>query len=56
MQGDPVSSLQPLSGERAGGDIVLTNALAFDVQVFDPGAPLYNYQGNLIHPNAGQAI
>ncbi|TWU20388.1 PilW family protein [Bythopirellula polymerisocia] len=54
--GDPVSSLQPLSGERAGGDIVLTNALAFDVQVFDPGAPLYNYQGTLIRPNAGQAF
>ena len=52
----PLSSLQPLSGDRAGGDIILTNALAFDVQVFDPGAPLYNYLGSEIRPNRSVAF
>ncbi|QEG32808.1 PilW family protein [Bythopirellula goksoeyrii] len=48
---NPISSLQPLSGDRAGADIVLSNVLGFDVQVFDPGAPLFNYQGNIIQPS-----
>ena len=53
---NPISSLQPLSGDRAGGDIVLTNVLAFDVLAFDPGAPLYNYQGTVLHPSPVQAF
>ena len=38
--------LAPLSGARRGEDIMLTNALAFDVRVYDPGAPLYGYYPN----------
>jgi type II secretory pathway component PulJ len=30
----------PLTGNRQGEDIVLTNVLAFDIRVFDPRAPL----------------
>lgn len=32
----------PLSGSRAGEDIVLSNVLAFDVRVFDPNAEIKN--------------
>lgn len=35
--------LAPLGGDRRGDDVVLTNALAFDLRVFDPGAPVYGY-------------
>jgi hypothetical protein len=31
----------PLWGERRGEDVMLTGALAFDLRVFDPGAPLF---------------
>lgn len=49
---NPLSSLQPLQGDRAGGDIVLTNVLAFDVRLFDPGAPLLqDATGNLVEPS-----
>lgn len=30
----------PLGGNRRGEDVMLTDALAFDVRVYDPGAPL----------------
>jgi hypothetical protein len=33
----------PLWGERRGEDVMLTNALAFDVRAFDPGAPLFRH-------------
>lgn len=36
-----VRGLVPLWGSRRGEDVMLTDALAFDVRVFDPGAPLY---------------
>jgi hypothetical protein len=32
----------PLSGNRLGEDIVLSNVLAFDVRVFDPAAEVRN--------------
>lgn len=32
----------PLTGNRQGEDMVLPNALAFDVRIYDRGAPLYN--------------
>ncbi len=35
--------LVPLSGVRQGEDIVMTDVLAFDLRVYDPGAPLYGY-------------
>jgi prepilin-type N-terminal cleavage/methylation domain-containing protein len=31
----------PLSRERRGEDVMLTDALGFDLRVFDPGAPLF---------------
>ena len=33
--------LAPAIGARLGDDVLLTNVLAFDVQVWDPGAPVY---------------
>ena len=33
--------LVPLSGERRGEDVMLTDALGFDLRVYDPGAPLF---------------
>jgi len=31
----------PLSGDRRGEDVMLSDALGFDLRVYDPGAPLY---------------
>lgn len=31
----------PLWGQRRGHDVMLTDVLAFDLRVYDPGAPLY---------------
>lgn len=36
-----VHGLVPLSRERRGEDVMLTDALAFDLRVYDPGAPLF---------------
>jgi hypothetical protein len=36
-----VQGFAPLWGTRRGEDVMMTDALAFDLQVFDPGAPLY---------------
>ena len=33
----------PLAGSRQGEDIMMTDALAFDLKVYDPGAPVYGY-------------
>lgn len=35
---------------RTGDDVILTNVLAFDVQVFDPGAPVFVTSGAAIEP------
>jgi hypothetical protein len=40
----------PLTGSRAGEDIVLTNVLAFDVRVFDPRAPLRSASVTVVDP------
>lgn len=37
------TGLAPLGGVRRGDDIMVTDALGFDVRVFDPGAPTYAY-------------
>jgi type II secretory pathway pseudopilin PulG len=37
-------------GERKGEDLILDEVLAFDVQVFDPGAPLIEYAGTNLQP------
>jgi hypothetical protein len=44
------ASLRRLHGERAGEDLMLDNVLAFDVQVYDPGAPLFNFQTTTVQP------
>jgi type II secretory pathway pseudopilin PulG len=49
-------SLRRLSDERQNEDLVLDNVLAFDVQVFDPGAPLYQYGGSIISPSSSSAF
>ncbi|MCH2184006.1 MAG: prepilin-type N-terminal cleavage/methylation domain-containing protein [Mariniblastus sp.] len=36
-----VRGLAPLWGKRRGEDVMLTDALAFDLRLFDPGAPLF---------------
>lgn len=36
-----VHGLVPLTGSRKGEDVMLTDALGFDLRVYDPGAPLY---------------
>ena len=36
----------PLAGSRQGEDIMMTDALAFDLKVYDPGAPVYGYYPN----------
>ncbi|QDV79960.1 PilW family protein [Botrimarina mediterranea] len=33
--------LVPLGGSRRGEDVMMTDALAFDLKVYDPGAPIY---------------
>lgn len=35
--------LAPLGGARRGEDVMMTDALAFDLRVYDPGAPVYGY-------------
>lgn len=42
--------LLPLGANRAGEDVLLTNVLAFDVQVFDPGAPVFITGGVSVEP------
>lgn len=37
------TGLAPLGGSRRGDDIMMTDALAFDLRVYDPGAPIYSY-------------
>jgi type II secretory pathway pseudopilin PulG len=45
-----------IASERDGEDLVLNEVLAFDVQVFDPGAPLYQYGGSIIPPSSSTAF
>ena len=37
------TGLVPLGGDRRGDDIMMTDALALDLRVYDPGAPRYAY-------------
>jgi hypothetical protein len=34
----------PLWGSRRGEDVMMTGALAFDIRVYDPGAPLFGFR------------
>ncbi len=40
------TGLHALAGNRIGDDVLLTNVLAFDVQLYDPGAPIFR-SGNI---------
>ncbi|MAT70762.1 MAG: hypothetical protein CMJ58_14705 [Planctomycetaceae bacterium] len=40
----------PLRGERRGQDLMLNDALAFDVRVYDPGAPLLQTATGVFQP------
>ena len=44
--GNPV----PLKNDRLGQDLLLNDALAFDVRVYDPGAPLRRYLDGVFQP------
>ena len=48
-----VRGLVPLWGQRRGEDVMLTDALAFDLLAYDPGAPLFLDQRTetVIEPN-----
>jgi len=51
--GSPTNGFPHELVSRPGGDadwLVLNNALAFDVRVFDPGAPLYAVGNNILEP------
>lgn len=37
------NGLVPLSGSRRGEDLMISDVLAFDLRVYDPGAPIYEY-------------
>jgi len=39
--------------DRLGEDVMLTNVLAFDLRVFDPGAPLVEVGGAVLGPDDG---
>lgn len=41
-----IRGLVPLWGARRGEDVMLTDALAFDLRVYDPGAPLFGLKDN----------
>jgi prepilin-type N-terminal cleavage/methylation domain-containing protein len=43
-------SIVPNLPDRQGEDVMLSNVLAWDLRVFDPGAPLFAYQGQIIEP------
>ncbi len=44
--------LWPLEDDRQGEDVMLNDVLAFDLRVYDPGAPLFEYNGYVIEPSA----
>jgi hypothetical protein len=49
----------PLWGPRRGEDVMLTNALAFDLRVYDPSAPLFRHVGSdtIVEPSdAGWSV
>jgi type II secretory pathway component PulJ len=47
----PLSFVSGLILDRTGEDLMLDNALAFDVRVFDPGAPLADVSGVIVEPS-----
>jgi prepilin-type N-terminal cleavage/methylation domain-containing protein len=49
---NPALGVDPLVfiGTRLGDDILMTNVLSFDVQVYDPGAPVFVSSGVAVEP------
>ena len=43
--------LSPLEGDREGEDVMLNDVLAFDLRVYDPGAPLFENAGHVVEPS-----
>ena len=48
--GSTFENLPPNEPDREGEDIMLSNLMAFDLLVFDPGAPLFEYKGAVVEP------
>lgn len=48
--GPRFENLTPTDVNRQGEDVMLSNVLAFDLRVLDPGAPLFNYNGAVVEP------
>jgi hypothetical protein len=44
------AQVAPLTGDRLSDDVLLTNVLSFDVQVYDPGAPLRTSGSAVVAP------
>jgi hypothetical protein len=42
----------PLWGTRRGEDVMMTDVIAFDVRVFDPGAPLFGVRDDLTNTSS----
>jgi hypothetical protein len=42
----------PLWGPRRGQDVIMTDALAFDLRVYDPGAPLFGARDDPSNPSS----
>jgi len=49
--GLPFETLLATDPDRTGEDVMLNNVLAFDLRVFDPGAPLYDVAGTVTEPS-----
>ena len=52
------NGMAPLSGDRRGDDVVLSNVLAFDIKVYDPEAPyapLHLINTNVVLVNARES-
>ncbi len=46
----------PLWGTRRGEDVMMTDALAFDVRVYDPGAPMFGVRDDLTDPASNVGV
>jgi prepilin-type N-terminal cleavage/methylation domain-containing protein len=46
----------PLWGPRRGQDVMMTSALAFDLRVYDPGAPLFGVRQDPTDPNSQVSV
>ena len=48
---EPASMAAPGAATRTAEDVVLTNVISFDVKVWDPGAPIFSWNGVAIVPD-----